>query len=208
MKCNVCNSFLDEDALFCPDCGERVIKIKEDNEFVHCTICEQECDHNSDLCKAYKENPDKEDAEKDSKTALEVMDTDDSAIVCLNCENICKINDRFCSACGYDFLSVNMSSKVRKDNFIKKIKTSKVLVALKKDFANSETLEVIQGGIKKPKFSFNKKFLFVILILIVAISLLKFLADNIVTCDYCDGLFWHDDVYNIWGKYVCDECFM
>ena len=206
MKCNLCNCILENDALYCPDCGARVYKEISYNKSTHCLICDSECDSNSKFCDVCLAKMPEESAKEVFEEETEENETANGEKGCPNCGNICQNNHKFCSACGYNFMTGNLENGVKGESLTKKINDSKIVGALKNDFSGSETIDVIRDGLSKSKIKINKKLLVIILTVVVIVFAWSYLSENLVTCDYCDGIFWRADIYQIFGEYVCKDC--
>lgn len=207
MKCNLCNCVLEDDALYCPDCGARVYKEISYNKSARCLICDSECDGDSKYCDACFAKMAEENAKEVLGDETEETETANVEKNCPSCGNICGNNDKFCPACGYNFITGNSANGVIGESLVKKINDSKIVGALKNDFSGSETIDVIRDSLSKSKIKIDKKLLVIILVIVVIVLVWNYLSNNLVTCDYCDGVFWRDDIYQIFGEYVCEDCF-
>ncbi len=90
--CQQCNAALEEDVVFCSECGTRVKEeVKSDGNDISCKSCDNIMSKDSKFCNLCGEK-----VEQSTESSEEIM----CEITCLQCGNKVEYDDRFCIMCG------------------------------------------------------------------------------------------------------------
>lgn len=221
--CPECGNACELDDFCCSLCGNRFAEIKSAAKFVPKTEIQVTPPAEIPVVLPSKEEKDeyKEPEVQPGIMQEEELESDPKQDYkfCIKCGEKCTADAGFCPSCGTTFyMEFGATPKKAKHNpeYLKKMRDSKLVGAVKNDVKNSETIGELKKVFQKKTDSENKssdgtrfsikKLLIVVIVLIAIVFTVSYLKDNLVSCYDCGKIVWEDDAYYLFGENYCEDC--